>query len=101
MLDTNIRFVLKNGEKVEVNEPNRIGINYETSWLRGVDGENNEGYRDWNIDVIEVLGKYLSGNYYTENAYFVVGKWGSGYSSIDGVKKVIFLSLINYIEILK
>jgi hypothetical protein len=100
MLDTKIRFVLKNGEKVEVKPPNRIGVNYGTSWLLNTE-DHREGCRDWNIDVIEVIGKFLSGKYYTENAYFVVGEWGSSFNSTDGVKKVIFLSLVNYIELLK
>ena len=82
MIDTDFTFVLTDGTEIDVVYPDRVGREYDIPWLtvRSQPG----AIREWNIDVHESLRKPEP-----YNPRFVIGMWGTSYSSEEGVKKRI------------
>jgi hypothetical protein len=87
--DTNIGIRLKTGELIEVVYPLRVGIEQETPWL------DRKGWRQWNTDPAETLVEERDSKY---SPRFIVGKWGTGYLSSEGVHDTIPLTLVSSIE---
>jgi hypothetical protein len=89
--DGNVIIVTKDGKEHQCDRPNRLGIQSGTPWLMNSD-EPREGDRLWNIDPVEIMNKFNSGDYYQTKAFFVIGKWGSGYNTDDGVLDTVRLT---------
>lgn len=93
MIDTNITFILSGGEKYEVKEPDRIGRQYVRPWLSERESESYY-VREWNIDVMDTFSDRRK----FDNLIFVVGKWGTAYGEIEGVKTFISADKIVRLE---
>jgi len=90
--DGNVIIVTKDGKEHRCDRPNRLGVQEETPWLRNLGEDSRDGDRCWNIDPVEIMNKFNSGDYYQTKAFFVIGKWGTGYNTDDGVLDTVRLS---------
>lgn len=88
--DGNVIILTRDGKEHKCDKPNRLGIQSGTPWLMNSD-EPREGDRCWNIDPVNIMNQFNSGDYYQTKAFFVVGKWGTGYNTDDGVVDTVRL----------
>jgi len=82
--DGNVVILTADGKEHVCDRPNRLGLQYGTPWLMSSD-EPREGSREWNIYPVDIMNQYNTGHYYRDNAFFVIGKWGTGYNEDEGV----------------
>lgn len=94
MRDTNLALRLKDGSRVDVVYPDRIGRQYDTPWL------DYPGSREWNIGIEETLQLWRSGLHFKYNPYFVVGKWGTGYGITEGARLIPFSEVSSVCELI-
>jgi hypothetical protein len=93
VFDTNITFILLNGERYEVKELDRIGRQYVKSWL-SERGRESYYVREWNIDVVDTFSHREK----FDDLIFVVGKCGTAYGEIKEVKTFISADKIVRLE---
>ncbi len=84
MIDTDVVLLLTGGREVNVIYPDRIGREYETPTLDVL------GVREWNVDVDESMHSIPR----RLNPRFIIGKWGTGYKTKDGVKATLYFEYI-------
>jgi hypothetical protein len=89
--DGNVIILTKDGKEHPCDRPNRLGYQEDTPWLRGIGEDSRDGDRCWNIDPIKIMNEYNTGDYHCTNAFFVIGKWGTGYNQDEGVLDTVRL----------